>query len=132
MHTNATTAPATERVVGPLSEADVQALATMNERLKAYVELHTKLERSLPKLPNQATPEQIDKNQRTFEQLMREARTSAKAGDIFTPEITRCPSRSTGSTGSSRPRAIRYGAGAEIRGLTSPPAGFMRTSRATC
>jgi hypothetical protein len=79
-------APATERVVGPLSPEDARALATMNDRLKEYVELHTKLERSLPTLPTEATPEQIDKNQRAFEKLMREARSTAKPGDVFTPE----------------------------------------------
>ena len=80
------TAPPTERVVGPLSPADANALSTMNDRLKQYIDLHTKLERSLPKLPKDATPEQIDKNQRVFEALMRNARATAKSGDIFTPE----------------------------------------------
>ena len=80
------TAPPTERVVGPLSPADAQALSTMNDRLGDYIDLHTKLERSLPKLPKDATPQQIDKNQRAFEALMRNARATAKPGDIFTPE----------------------------------------------
>jgi hypothetical protein len=72
--------------VGPLSEADAAALATVNGRLKDYVELHTRLERTLPKVPDSATPQQIDKNQRALEQLVREARASAKPGDLFTPE----------------------------------------------
>ena len=80
------TAPPTERVVGPLSPADAQALSTMNERLGDYIDLHTKLERSLPKLPKDATPQQIDRNQRAFEALMRKARATAKPGDIFTSE----------------------------------------------
>jgi hypothetical protein len=80
------TAPPTERVVGPLSPADAQALATMTARLGEYVDLHTKVERRLPKLPKDATPEQIDKNQRALEKLVREARATAKPGDIFTPE----------------------------------------------
>ncbi len=80
------TAPPTERVVGPLSPADAQALSTMNDRLRDYNDLHTKLERSLPRLPKDATPQEIDKNQRTFEILMRNARVTAKPGDIFTPE----------------------------------------------
>ena len=80
------TAPPTERVVGPLSEADARALATMNDRLKAYVELHKKVEKTLPKLPDKATPQQIDNNQRTFEKLMRQERMSVKRGDIFTPD----------------------------------------------
>ena len=80
------TAPPTQRVVGPLSAADAQALSTMNDRLGDYIDLHTKLERSLPRLPKDATPQEIDKNQRAFETLMRNARATAKPGDIFTPE----------------------------------------------
>jgi hypothetical protein len=80
------TAPPTERVVGPLSGADAAALATMHEPLERYVELHLRLERALPKLPDEATPEQIDRNQRLLERRMREARAGAKPGDIFTPE----------------------------------------------
>jgi hypothetical protein len=79
-------APPTERVVGPLSPEDARALATMNDRLKQYVDLHVKLEDSLPKLPKDATPQQIDKNQRLLEKLVRDARATAKPGDIFTPE----------------------------------------------
>jgi len=79
-------APPTERVVGPLSSEDARALATMNDRLKEYVDLHTRLERSLPHLPKEATPEQIDKNQRGLEKLVRDARSTARRGDIFTPE----------------------------------------------
>jgi hypothetical protein len=80
------TAPPTERVVGPLSEADARALATMNDRLKAYVEVHRTVEKKLPKLPDKATPQQIDDNQRMFEKLMRKERTSVKRGDIFTAD----------------------------------------------
>lgn len=78
-------APPTKRVVGPLSEADAAALATMNDKLKDYIAFHTKLEATLPKLPPNATPVQIDKNQRQFEALVRKARAFAKQGDIFTP-----------------------------------------------
>ena len=53
------------------------ALATMNDRLKEYVDLHLRLERTLPKLPDEATPQQIDKNQRAFEKLVRDARHGA-------------------------------------------------------
>jgi hypothetical protein len=80
--------PATERVVGPLSEADAAALASMNSRLKEYVELHNRLERELPKLPDNATPTQIDTNQRLLEEKVRAARAAAKQGDLFTPEAT--------------------------------------------
>lgn len=80
------TAAPTQRVVGPLSPADSQALATMNDKVKEYIDLHTKLEATLPKLPEDATPQQIDKNQRSFEALMRKSRATAKQGDIFTPQ----------------------------------------------
>jgi hypothetical protein len=79
-------APPTQRVVGPLTDADAAALATMNDRLKDYIALHTKLEATLPKLPTDATPIQIDKNQRELEEKVRQARSGAKQGDIFTPE----------------------------------------------
>src|SRR6202140_280024 len=79
-------APATERLVGPLTQAEAGALATMNDRVKEYVNMHIKIERSLPKLPKEATPEQIDKNQRALHKLVLEARAAAKPGDIFTPE----------------------------------------------
>lgn len=79
-------APPTKRVVGPLSDADAAALATMNDRLKDYLAIHTRLEATLPKLPTNATPIEIDKNQRQFEALMRKTRATAKQGDIFTPE----------------------------------------------
>ena len=64
-------APPTERAVGPLSEADAAALATMNDRLKAYVELHKTVEDELPKVPK-GNPQQIDQRQREFEKRLRE------------------------------------------------------------
>lgn len=79
-------APPTRRVVGPLTEADSRALDTMTKRLDDYVELHKRVEKTLPKLPDNATPQQIDTNQRLFEARVREARRGAKPGDLFTPE----------------------------------------------
>lgn len=81
-----TSAPSTERVVGPLSAADAQALTTMNDRLKQYVELHRRIERSLPKLPKEVSPQEMDKHQRALEIRLRAARATAKPGDIFTRE----------------------------------------------
>lgn len=80
------TASPTQRIVGPLSPADSQALATMNDKVKEYIDLHKKLEAGLPEIPKEATPQQIDKNQRAFEALMRKTRATAKQGDIFTPQ----------------------------------------------
>jgi hypothetical protein len=79
-------APPTKRVVGPLSKDDARALATMNDRIRDYIDLHSKLERGLPKLPNNATPQQIDRTQRVFEARIRKARATAHRGDIFTAD----------------------------------------------
>lgn len=77
-------APSTERVVGPLSDADAQSLATMNDALKQYLGLHRRIENALPKLPKDATPQQIDAHQRTFESRLRRARATSHQGEIFT------------------------------------------------
>ena len=79
-------APSTERAVGPLSPADAGVLAAMNERVKAYVNLHREIEKDLPPLPQDATQAQIVQNQRVFEERVRKARATAKQGDIFIPE----------------------------------------------
>jgi hypothetical protein len=79
-------APPTRRVVGPLSEADARALGTMNDRIRDYIDLHRRIEATLPKLPDDATPQQIDGNQRLFERKLRAARKGARVGDIFTAE----------------------------------------------
>lgn len=79
-------APNTERVVGPLSPQEAEALATMNDRLREYVDLHIKIEGELPKLPDDATPQQIDQQQRELEVRIRQARASARPGDLFTAD----------------------------------------------
>jgi hypothetical protein len=52
---------------------------------KEYLALHSKLEGTLPALPKEATPEQIDKRQRELGTLIRNARKGAKRGALFTP-----------------------------------------------
>jgi hypothetical protein len=79
-------APPTERLVGPLSEADAAALAVMNDRIRSYVSLHMDVEGRLPSRGTDDTPQQIDTTQRMFEQQIRAARSMARQGDIFTPE----------------------------------------------
>lgn len=64
--------------------ADAQALAEFNKRVKEYLDLHNKLEATLPKLSKEATPEEIDKHQRALERMIADARRGAKQGDIFT------------------------------------------------
>ncbi|HXT68784.1 MAG TPA: hypothetical protein VN700_03460 [Vicinamibacterales bacterium] len=66
---------------------DQKTIADFQKRMSDYVALHKKIESSLPKLPDRATPEQIDKNQRAFGQLLIEARANAKQGDLFGPDM---------------------------------------------
>jgi hypothetical protein len=71
----------------PLSPAETQAVAVFETRIKDYVALHEKLEATLPAVPKRATPEQVDKTQRTLGDLIKGARRDAKPGAFFTPEI---------------------------------------------
>ena len=62
--------------------------ADFTARVKAYVALHQKLEGSLPRLPTEATPKQIDDRQRKLAAAIQSARATAKQGEIFTPAMT--------------------------------------------
>lgn len=82
----ATAAPTAQRPADQPVNPDAKAMAGFLERVNEYVKIHQKLEASLPHLPKEATPQQIDKNQRALGQLIRSARRSAKQGDIFTAD----------------------------------------------
>jgi hypothetical protein len=62
-------------------------VASFEGRVKEYAVLRERLEDKLPKLPKDATPEQIQAHKTRFEEIVRAARPSAKQGDLFTPEI---------------------------------------------
>lgn len=70
-------------------ESDAQTVAAFAERVKQYVELHNKLEKTLPPLPKETNPTVIDKHQRALEALIKEHRKTARRGDIFTPDAER-------------------------------------------
>ena len=69
--------------------ANAATLADFLKRVEGYVELHKKLEATLPKLPDRADPYQMDKHQRAMLRLLQEARKTAKQGDVFTPAMQR-------------------------------------------
>jgi hypothetical protein len=69
----------------PVNE-DAKALAGFLDRVNQYATVHQRLENSLPKLSKDSTPEQIDAHQRALAKLIQDARSTAKPGDIFTPE----------------------------------------------
>jgi hypothetical protein len=71
---------------GQKVNADAKVMAEFEARVKAYVELHRKVEKTLPELPKDPTPEQINKQQTAVAQLISRARPGAQVGDIFTKE----------------------------------------------
>jgi hypothetical protein len=71
----------------PANDREAQTLADFNERVGNYVLLHRKHENTLPELPKEANPKQIDARQRNLNTLMADARRDAKQGDLFTPEM---------------------------------------------
>jgi len=83
-------APAISNAQGSKSvNATAAAQADFLKRVADYVSLQKKLESTLPKLPKEATPQQIDQDQRALAALVANARMSAKQGDLFTPEMQR-------------------------------------------
>jgi hypothetical protein len=64
-----------------------EVAAEFKKRVEAYAEMSKALADSLPKLSKDATPQQIDQDQRTFEKVIVRARADAKPGDLFIPEM---------------------------------------------
>ena len=73
----------------PAVNANAATLKEFSRRVDAYVEVHKKAEGTLPTLPKQTTPQEIDKHQRALALLIQDARKHAKPGDIFTPAMQR-------------------------------------------
>jgi hypothetical protein len=78
---------AQEQQGAQVSAKDKQAIATFEQHVKDYVTLREDLEDKLPKLPADSKPEQIEAHKVSFQETVRTARTGAKQGDIFSPEI---------------------------------------------
>lgn len=67
--------------------AGAKVMADFKTRVDTYAALEKKLEATLPKLPTEATPHQIDQHQRALSVVITMARKSAKQGDLFTPDM---------------------------------------------
>src|SRR5687767_2896897 len=65
----------------PVNAGEVQTLTNFEKRVEAYADLHKRLESSIARLPEEATPEQIDRNQRELGRLLTAERAGAKQGD---------------------------------------------------
>ncbi|RPI22610.1 MAG: hypothetical protein EHM61_21870 [Acidobacteria bacterium] len=63
-------------------------LAGFIENAKAYVELRTKIEKDLPPLKDKEGAEEINAHQRTVRMKIAAARSGARRGSLFTPEVT--------------------------------------------
>ena len=64
-----------------------RAFEAFEARVKEYVSLRERVEEKLPKLSKDATPEQIEAHKAAFQQAVRAARSGAKQGDLFAPEL---------------------------------------------
>jgi hypothetical protein len=73
----------------PQSTAEAEALAEFSARVKQYVEMHQRLEATLPALPKETNPTIIDKHERALEKLIRTERRNARPGDIITTQARR-------------------------------------------
>ena len=76
--------PSVARPTPPPAEAE--GLAAFNGRLKEYAVLHDRLEKTLPPLPAESTPQVLDAHQRSLARLLAENRQAARRGDLFTAE----------------------------------------------
>ena len=66
---------------------DAQVMADFVKRVNDYDALRKKLESTLPPLPKQTNPTEVDAHERTMAELIRKARANAKQGDLFTPAM---------------------------------------------
>ncbi len=66
---------------------NAKAIAEFQEEVAEYVELHRKLERTLPSLPKDASTEAVDEHQRALGRLIQQARKNQGVGDIFERDV---------------------------------------------
>jgi len=66
---------------------DAVTIEQFKQRVGEYIALHRKLESTLPALPKQTNPQQVDAHQRALAKLIQQARAAAKPGDIFDPPM---------------------------------------------
>lgn len=71
----------------PVSPKHREAFNAFEVRVKEYVSMREGIEGKMPKLSKDATPEQIEAHKTAFQNAVRNARTSARQGDLFVPEL---------------------------------------------
>ena len=83
----AKTAPETVAPQATIGTPGESVVSEFNRRVQDYLAVRSQLAGTLKKLPDKATPQQIDANQRALSALVQKARSDAKPGDIFVPEM---------------------------------------------
>jgi hypothetical protein len=79
--------PATVQSQSSIGAPGESIVTEFKHRLDEYMALQQNLVHSLKKLPKQSSPKDIDANQRALLALVAKARTDAKQGDVFVPEM---------------------------------------------
>jgi hypothetical protein len=69
------------------SASQPEAVKSFEKRVKEYVKLREQIEEKMPKLSKEAKPEEIEAHKKSFQEAVRTARTSAKPGHAFTPDV---------------------------------------------
>lgn len=65
-----------------------QIVKDFEKRVRAYASMREELEGKMPKLSQEAKPEEIELHKKQFQERVRAARTEAKHGDVFTPQVS--------------------------------------------
>src|SRR5688572_30593777 len=72
----------------PLSADDKTIISDFEKRAKTYVERRQMYSRGLPKVPDAATPEQIQAHRDALQKAIQAARVNAEQGNVFTQSAT--------------------------------------------
>lgn len=86
-HASRTPEPAAAQSAAPKTNPDAEVLVDFKKRIDDYMALHNKLEKQVPPMKETSDPAKIAASQKMLAMKIREARKTAKQGDIFTPEI---------------------------------------------
>lgn len=71
----------------PPGRATDPVITEFEAKAKAYADEREKIERTLPPIPKQATPEEVASHKTTFMKAVQSSRSGLKQGAIFTPEV---------------------------------------------
>jgi hypothetical protein len=83
----AKTAPETVAQQSSIGTPGEGVVTEFNHRVEEYVALRKQLSGTLKKVPDKASPKEIDAYQRALLALVAKARTDAKQGDVFQPDM---------------------------------------------